>query len=400
MMEPSIALVYASIGVSMICYSYKKWKAITKSSFINDEIVDKRKHYRAIAVFGLLFIFGSFRYILHGVLWDMRLLPETMCMFLVGLAFGYFRCFIEPYYNSSVVEKLSDFCLYLRPFDVDRLWTNRPRGSVRNICGMPINIESRFCTAFSKKIAQTFAIGNPNSNMPTTLYTSSIYANDEEWKEVVRHLSQKSKVIILHVGASDGCLWEMGHCVENNYLGKTIFLVEDNKMFDLIRKVCRIDPIEDLDIDSFCIVSYDRNLNKWIVNKISSKTDINSVVDSFIESHDLHRTYYESREIPSLWWQRLAFSTNAIAYCIYNKWPLKNWIYMAVTVIVMFLASSFVLIAIILLPWLWIAPRISFRNQNSGGISLFASNNRSLTLWLCAFFLCNLIIYTTSWFLT
>jgi hypothetical protein len=419
-MELSIAIIYVSLGIYMMIYSYDKWKSISSDLSINDDLVKKRKYYRNIAVWGLLFVIGAFRYYMHGILWDLRLLPETTSMLIIGIFLGYFRCFIEPYYNSSIVGKLTDFCLYLRPFDIDKRITSKLSPY---LWGGTANVENRICSIFSRRIAQTFAIGNPNSNIPTTLFTSNIYANDEEWKNVIKELAHKSKAIILHVGTSDGCIWEMGHCVENDYLNKTLFLVENQEMFDLLRKRCGVKvELKEQTISSSHIIYFDDASNCWIVNSIKSKKDINNVINKFIISHNLQEesnsSDHQDKTIPARWWQILAFSTNAFAYFIYQRWPLRMWKYIIVYFVLLYICAvsvaaflfsiysmaevliiNFAIIGILLLPWWWIAPKISYKYQKEGGDYIFAQNNRLFALWLCAFFICNTIIFVTPWLL-
>jgi hypothetical protein len=97
-MELSIAIIYVSLGIYMMIYSYDKWKSISSDLSINDDLVKKRKYYRNIAVWGLLFVIGAFRYYMHGILWDLRLLPETTSMLIIGIFLGCLICLkVLPY---------------------------------------------------------------------------------------------------------------------------------------------------------------------------------------------------------------------------------------------------------------------------------------------------------------
>ena len=421
----TIGLFFALVGLFILGFSSWRWNKLYTNTFIDDNVVAQRQRYRTYGMWGLILAMAGIGCIFESnYLWV-----------LVGITFGYSRVIFEPYSNTTGVKDLKEICLYLRPFNVDiqNAWVNR-NGFVKGYLGLPESIEKYLCQEMNEKIAQTFAIGNPNSSLPSTFSTTNIYANDKEWKETVATLAQRAQVIVVRIGDTEGCLWEIAHCSENSLLNKTIILIDDIGKLDLIKK--ELEQYHPLDKSTFKNVKtnfalfIDEQSEHWIAIPLFSKADINILISAYLDSHKTLLAKIKRRQeengvfknavqlgaTPAKWWQIVSLAMNPVAYCLFNKWP-KRWL---ITLLIYSIASFLLCIAtiigitenvydeeigagifavlfmfiyfIFMIPWFWLGPRVSWRCRNWGSKLLFAKSNKSLALWLLACSVCTMAI--------
>lgn len=427
-----ISTGFILIGLLISLSSYWGWKKLYANNFINDEIVSNRQRFRTIGIWGMLLAMAGYDNLKYS-------LDETSIssFIFVGIVMGgYSRIIFEPYFKASIAKDLTHFCLYLRPFYIDtQSVLKNKKGFVRGMFGFPETMEKHLCKRLNEQIAQTFAIGNPNSNLPTTFSTTNLYANNEEWKETIASLAKNAKVIIVRIGETEGCLWEVAHCIKNSLLNKTIFLVDEAGKLDIIKeeieKVLPLDPLLSNSNNSRYALFLDGNCKKWIKTPMYSKADTKLVLNRFINSHGnlsqrlknqqkengVFKSSHSMGSTPSKFWQILSLTTNPIAYCLFNRWPKRWWITLIIyslTVITLALNLGFSCIeeemdedsemaflafviafvwSFLMLPWLWIAPRVSWRCGNWGSRHVFSKANRSLALWLTAYSLTAIVIF-------
>lgn len=420
-------VIYVSIGTLLIIESYSKWANLSKGTYIDDGIVAKRRYYRIIAVWGFLLIIAAIRFIFYYEICTYHFFTNTISMLIVGVAFGYFRCFVEPYYNASLANSIEHLCLYLRPFETDeKSILSNSKLYARREWGIPVKIEKLLCQELNRSVVQTFAIGNPNSNIPTTFATSNLYANDKEWRETIAILAKKASVIIIRIGQTEGCLWEMDHCIESEQLGKVIFLVDNSQAMRLLqeRLVNKVPKVCCIQTEGHYALFLNDDGCEWTSIKIETASDVKKCVDSYIGKHCSLRSEIEQwhkhckeishlfhiKDVPALWWQILAFSTNIFSYCFLNKWP-KRWIKSLIIyfVLILFIMAGVDLVYFektntivdiqlltinviigffFLLPWFWLAPRITWTCRQWPCKLVFFQTNQSLALWQIAFFFC------------
>lgn len=417
----SFGLFFALLGLLILAFSSWRWKQLYANTYIDDKSVSIRRRYRNIAIWGFIFFMSG-----SGCM-----IESNYFFILVGIIISYSRAFFEPYYNSSIVNDLTELCLYLRPFNVDNQNALENRnGFVKGYMGIPESIEKYLCQKMNEKIAQTFAIGNPNSNLPSTYSTTNIYANDEEWKWAVATLANKSHVIVVRIGETEGCLWEITHCAENSLLNKTILLIDNMEKLKLIKeeldRYCLIDEKVIKDINTNFALFMDEQSAHWKAIPLISKNDIKKLMNLYIDSHKslfaklkhqkedngVFKNTVKSDSIPAKFWQIISLITNPVAYCLFNKWPIRWWLTLLIYSIAAF-TSAFVIsfgisediydeetqegvfaivfifvCCIMMIPWLWLGPKVSWRCRNWGSRLLFASSNKSLALWLLACSIC------------
>lgn len=424
----SFGLLFALVGLFILFFSLWRWKQLYANLFIDDNVVVHRKRYKTYGIWGfILFMAGI------GCIFE----SNMFVIIVVGMAFGYSRAFFEPYFNASVVNNLTEICLYLRPFIVDdqNAWTNR-NGYVKGFLRIPESIEKYLCQEMNEQISQTFAIGNPNSCLPSTFSTTNLYANENEWKKTVAALTKKAQVIVVRIGDTEGCLWEIAHCTENSMLNKTIFLIDDMGKLDLIRKeleqYCPIDKSVLKDINTNFALFIDEQSMHWTAISLCTRADIKILISAYLDSHKklfaklkrqkeengVFKNATQSASTPIKRWQIVSLIINPIAYCLFNKWP-KRWMitllsYSVIAFILSFMISFsiaeneydeeiqegvFIMVYVIfwcllMIPWIWVAPRVSWRCRNWGSKLLFTNSNKSLALWLLAFSICIIAIST------
>lgn len=416
-----VIFIYGCIGLALFLGSYRKWQKLSKNSLVDDSMVSLRQRYRYLAIWGMLLLMAAMDYTMTEISENNSL----NTLILVGILIGSTsRILFEPYYKASVAEKIECLCLYLRPFKTDQNNAFKDKkGYARNKWGIPESIEKLLCTTLDKKIASVFAIGDPNSNLPTTLGTSNLYANDAEWKHVIRLLAQKASVLIIRVGQTEGCMWEVKHCIENEFLNKTLFIIEDDSMLEVVKTrlagITTDIPAIDFKQNSSIALYMDENCTKWNVKIMKSESDIHHCVKDYIETHPLLQAslnrerknrniwsnLFNAEKIPAKGWQTLSFLFNPIAYCLVNKWSFKWWGALISYSIFSFMVALstglacieeetdeelmilvfLIVLLVCMLPWLWLVPKISWSCHNWGSKYIFSKNNRILALWLVAY---------------
>lgn len=131
-------------------------------------------------------------------------------------------------YSGSFTEEDLDHkapVLYLRPFDKDAGWDGaaafslyRPRTwrkfplSPTNMTALYLEMTGRasfeqVLAHVTRKMGPLVAVGEPGH--PPILGARNLYVGDDNWKEQVINLAQRSQLVILTAGISSGVLWEV-----------------------------------------------------------------------------------------------------------------------------------------------------------------------------------------------
>lgn len=274
----------------------------------------------------------------------------------------------------------------------------------------------------SEKIAPVYAIGNPGVVLPTTFNSSCIYASDDEWKRAVAELAQKAKMILLRVGDTDGCKWELLHCFNRNYLMKTIFIADDMDDIDIIQNstLSKIpDEIKKLDFHKNSIGLWLNGQDSWEYKELKTSGDCSNMVESFtnihpnILKHKIDFTSVIHTKSKSIWSDVISILLNPIAYVLYNRWSVKMSIaflsyfivdIMSITFLSllianeeeelfeMFLCVGLPMLIFSLIPWIVLASKYSTAINSWGGTIMKAHANRTLAKWLMVFFVFTAIL--------
>ena len=433
-MDTILTLVFGSVGLCLYLVSTLNWRRITKGIYIDDEVVKRRKLFKNAGVLGMLILIAAMEYYFIFVL-EMSSINGVV---LVGLFMGQQRNCFEPYFNADTADDIENLCLYLRPFQTDTVRGFKAKALVRGVIGIKEPVEKYLSKELHRQIAQTFAIGNPNSSIPETISTTSLYASDEQWKDVITKLDNKAKVIWIRVGNTDGCKWELNHCIDNDLLKKTIFLIEDETALNLFKEELGSTIDVELSMDDGSryskIVYYSEQTQDWKAIELQSKQGIKSFVKSYLQQNPslqeqvkrqkkvFGRNKSVNTKFPGRWWHAISMVTNPIAYVLFNKWNWK-WItlfftYLFTTCVLLgiglyflfpeeaaariftlpLLSSVIIGYLVLLLPFCIFAPRISWRNHNWGSRKIFSMSNKTLAKWLLAYFICSTALTIASAF--
>lgn len=138
-------------------------------------------------------------------------------LFVVVLVYNMrlIRSFCQPIFTKNSIKGLHKFILYLRPFNEDG-------GNVEKLI-----------KRFAKATYPAISIANPHS-VVQGVDSDKIFTDDTEWKSAVQDCMTKCEYTIIHVGDTDGCMWELKQC-EEGYFKKTFFVVTSKKAYEILR---------------------------------------------------------------------------------------------------------------------------------------------------------------------
>lgn len=380
---------------------------------VTDKVLEDRRRLKYFEIFTIIVAITSIIYSYEFLTGEE--MNGIACMFYVGLFFGWNRVMLEPYYKTDVIPELDRFSLYLRSFELDKQNIFKNRNAFTRSGLLPEKLEKVFCSLIRKKVAVVYSIGDPGTISPTTQEAASIYANDQEWQRAVVRLTEKAEVILLRLGDTEGCKWEVMHCFERGYVGKTIFVVDDVDDLRFIESHTHTPlpaHLYEYDFRKASVGLYMDDCNTWHHQILGSKKNIENLLDAFTDGRsslkkpNLSFKKIISAKSGSKWWDRLTLLFNPIAYVLYNRWSWKS-IFALVTyeIFVLFallcacmaisndedeyfaimILFGLPLWFILSLPWLWYGPKYSAALNSWGGSGIAAKANKSLALWMITY---------------
>lgn len=406
-MEHIIYFVTFLVGLAIVAIPTNIWKNNIKSVVINYEVIQKRRRYRNLSIVGFLIIFSSlinFAAELPPSLGRIaETAPQVVSLFGIGVVFASNRAIFDPYFESSFAYELkaNGFCLYLRPFDSDST------ASFESFMGFrKRSTESMLTEELNKRIAQTYAIGNPGTCLPASHSTFNIYADDKEWKDIVNHMSVSASVILLNVGRTKGCIWEIRNCLKKKLTDRLIVLIEDSDSLQIAKQELGV-ITRRVNIDEPHLIYLDADSKKWKLKKITSAREIKKNVDEFIQTHTragnaawerqynrrLNNVFSKSYD-PGKFYVVLSFLLNPYATALYYRWPMGlTFLGLFYSIFVFFAPFIFyfmgiptlaiILLTIILfLPIPIFVPRISSNSHSWGNVCAYKLLSKSFSRWM------------------
>lgn len=394
----SMMLIFISIiGFLLTIIPSVVWNKSIQGKTLDFKLIRKRKYYRLLSGFGAIMFLAA----------SLELFPmekELGYVFVELLAIIYCKHFIDPYFDTSILNDLEkqNVCLYLRPFNSDG----------RVSFGRSEPFEEMIIGELNNSVAQCYAVGNPGSCLPTIKSAFNIYASDAEWQSAVRKMSNDASVILMALGDTDGCKWEITHCKRKKLLGKVLLFIRDSEAIKLAKK--RFGVVTDIrDVGNPYLAYYDERAQLWNMFEVSSKGEVKKVISQFVNSHsDIKKVKEHNnrnwKEIVAAkvsapkWPFVLMTILNPFVLMRFNNWPRKYKI-LSVISFLMFLIIGFcigdylgdgdmdivlVIGFLFILCWLIIfaiySPNISRYNYNWGSESVFLRMNISCCLWVIA----------------
>lgn len=393
------------IGLIMAVIPTFVWSKKYGKKYISADMLPIRKKYRICSSVGFLLFTVSGLTLIEM----MGLVDSNFVLWYIipSIIMAQNRMLFEPYHTSDIVSELEDFCLYLRPFDL----TSKNAGYwAKGSLIIPESLEKILCGEINKRIAKTYCIGDPNSAVPTTLSTSGIYASDSEWKSVVGKMVKKSKLILLRIMDTDGCKWELNYCV-SEYLHKTIFLIAEEKHVSLLQEHIKNLNVELPNVallNNGCVALYfDMESKQWKAITLKNISDVRLMIKSYLRSHDeikyeinlseIIKLPFRKFNVSSKWAHIISLWFQPFWYINFNKWP-KTWNIIFISYLLIFLCGGFILsiiydsvlyfiigVTIGILPWFWLAPRITTRFNTWGSAYISRLGNITLCKWIILF---------------
>lgn len=244
-------------------------------------------------------------------------------------------------FTSSIISSIDKCCLFLRPFELEALSISD--GESKN-AKVYKDISWNICGYLSEHVSQVYSIGNPRGMVDLIFNSVSIYARDEDWKNAIAILSKRAQVIVIHVGESNGCIWEIEHCSEQLLFDKVIFIVDEPNKLDFLK---RFNILSEFEVFSGnCMLVYrDIKKGQWCYKPVNgtknTEDEIKMIMLDYFSSREIilkqplfessteKITMFEQKEInpemPTLklekpWIHRLSFLLCPLGYCFANKW--------------------------------------------------------------------------------
>lgn len=258
------------------------------------------------------------------------------------------------YYDSTHIENLDYFVLYLRSFKDDNKKTRKEHMLMRALY-------SFFCP---------FAIGRPGEINSSDLSAIKLYV-DDEWKENVLDMMERAPIILLRVSDTDNFFWEFEQCVVNKHIDKSLFWVSDMNSYS---KFCTkamshydidfpsIDCITDnciifKEADGFSVMSLKtkKSYKRFVQEYNTARMIVSNYYNYFCgRNKSLIKQFFTWQIDPSMidevrkWcWTAFLFPE---FYIIFQRFPNRGWMYILSIVLFMMRFVGGILLSIWLIP--------------------------------------------------
>ena len=406
---------------TLVYFFWKQWSEIKKTNNISKYHISLRAYYKTKMMSRVIMLIAVIFLIVGAVYAGFSWLTLFLSLIASYFAIKGFSNIFGDFLTSDDIDKIQLCNLYLRPFDVD--YTT-----------MGLKIEKGINKYFSE-YAQVFSIGNPSTILPS-LGATSIFATDENWKETVKILMERAKMVFIRIGQTNGTLWELKKCVEFDYQQKSIFIIDSIQHFELLT-----DYINEIGLqinkpncNEFAAIYYNHLIHSWEYYGLTDNISVMKLYDKIIESWELKEEVYEIRHKRNFYWKYLfskrnfpnrmkpfsfGYLLNNIVYYFYNRWHPATLIYYTIGTIVAhillrpYIYDSLYVSLSTLLIWLSLllinittlifAPQISWLSKRWPSYEYFYDDNTQLNKVLCAFWktviLYNICIYFITYFL-
>ena len=228
---------------------------------------------------------------------------------------------------------------------------------------------------------------------------------------MVDTLSDGACVILLKVGNTPACKWEIENLSKHTMFDKVMAIVENEDAYEVAKEYMNV-SLNVSDTTFPFVTWYEANEASWQNKHIQTKKDVKLALSAFIKSqeevkHQIQENknqvklsnLIQKKNIPARWYVILEAFINPFALLMVNHWP-KRWAYSFGGIYALFiiiwievLPETFssdlfivgVLCLIILIPFLFLAPRVSRYSYSWGSDAVFKTINKELCVWLLLF---------------
>lgn len=403
----------AIITVSLLLFIYNFVSYTRLVSKINKSYADIKRRQRIINYFTLTFVifFSVMPFLLHSIgvnifgalsvnesysLEDVlrhfissSMKVSMLITMVVLLTDNILQRIATPiciYDDTKYIEK---FCLYLRSFNSDN------------------NKEEKLICRVAKRLYPVYAIGDPNKMLQPN-GADRIYVTDDVWKEAVRDMSTRSKLILLRIGQTEGTEWELFNILESNLLDRVIFIAySEQDYYYLISKLSSVVTLNKMTLnfnDEKPIAFFIENDN-IIPYTIKKSNDVEILLNDYLSKHkNLDKEYeydlelrnhelrylFDNTRIPKPVKQSLNWG---IVSPIVNMrhWPVIVWIVFFVLVIISAIIKMYLPIYLYFLLLFLIGNRIEWATGNWSSSFLFLKHQRREAAYLWGSIFCGFV---------
>lgn len=290
-------LIFVIVFFTVIAHRYQN---IVSKAYKNTQDIQKRRKYinmisyaMAISITALPFIVNSWGIPVIGSLEPnmfmsqedaiLRFINNGMKLGLIISIFVFLADNIlgriaSPIFTSDESKIMDKFCLYLRSFSEDS------------------NKQEKLLCKVTRNLYPVYAIGDPNSILQPN-GADRIYATDDEWKETVRDLASRSKLILLRIGQTDGTLWEISNIIKSQLIHKTIFVAYSETDFNYIKTKMKSELSLNADVSEEIsnnpIAFFWDSTKKFRFRIISKSKDIEALINEYLTTDEALDKEYE-----------------------------------------------------------------------------------------------------------
>lgn len=396
-------VIWGLLSVSFLLFkrlTFNKWALKKRDVPLKYNQVKTRRFAARFEIYGEVIPRVSFFCIFLSILHYSNLPFFALFFFAILLTTFTSMGNVGTLFTTKIVPSISNCCLFLRPFELEALSISDGDSKRVKIYS---EISGEICRYLSQHVSQVLSIGNPQGMVDNIIHSVSIYASDEEWKNTIAILAGKAQVIVVHVGETNGCIWEIEHCSEQRLFDKVIFIVDSPEKLVFLRRLGILG-----ESDSFSgiglLVYRDLKDEQWCYKIIDdfkkADEEIEAIMRDYFSSREsivLKMAYldpsYENSNLDSEkkikpresimpvekpWIHRLSFLLCPFGYCFSNKWSespmLRVMLSLVSAYLFLFIVGVFglgkicsiiayAIIFCVLGYWMIICPRITSREK-------------------------------------
>lgn len=346
-------------------------------------------HSIGINIFGTLSVneFYSFEDVLGQFIESSMKVSMIMTMF-VFLTDNIIQRITTPIYIHDDTNYIEKFCLYLRSFNSDN------------------NKEEKLICKVAKRLYSVYAIGDPNKMLQPN-GADRIYVTDDSWKEVVRDMSMRSKLILLRIGQTDGTEWELFNILESNLIDKVIFIAYSEEDYNYLISQLSIVTSNNmtLNFNNKKPIAFFIENDNIIPHTIKNSKDVEVLLNDYLSKHkELDKEYeydldlrnhelrylFDNTRIPKPVIQSLNWG---IVSPIVNMrhWPVIVWIVFFALFIISAIIKTYLPIYLYFLLLFLIGNRIEWATGNWSSSFLFLKHQRREAAYLWGSIFCGFV---------
>lgn len=291
-------------------------------------------------------------------------------------------------YVYDDIKDLDKFCLFLRSFSRDR------------------NEEEKLICEMTRNLYPVYAVGDPNKVLQPN-GAERIYVSDDVWQDAVKELSNKSKLILLRIGQTEGTTWEIANIINSKLIKKAIFIAYSQEDYDFFSQMISeklgvmmpsltfhqgkpiglyfIDDDTTLKVEHHEISKksdVENMLNQYL--KVTPELDKEYSLDLDLRRHNLKYMFDKSRIPESV---RKSLNWGVVSPVVNMRhWSLLLWLLLAISIVFSVIMRSRIPIIVFILLSFLLGNRIEWAAGGWSSATMFLRHQKreAIFLWMSA----------------